>query len=83
MMDFDGMFEWIDTVLNARLPTTAGAPLRPMTVTTGWLGNRSSGAVATYACYNSDRSSASWLPSEKTALYWQAIAGGNLVARTC
>jgi hypothetical protein len=33
-----------------------------------WLGDRSSGAVSTYACFRSTRSSASWLPSEETAL---------------
>ena len=60
--DLPLMFDWIDAVLTARLPTPAGAPLRAMTETTGWLGNRSTGAVSTYACYGSTRSSASWLP---------------------
>ena len=62
IFDFDGMFDWIDAVLEARLPATAGAPLRPVTETAGWLGNRSSGAVSTYGCYSGDPSSASWLP---------------------
>ena len=83
IMDFDLMFEWINTVLAARLPQTAGAPLRPISETNGWLGNRANGAISTYACFGSARSSASWLPSEATALKWQRMAGGNLVTRTC
>ena len=43
IVDFDLMFDWIDAVLTARLPTAAGAPLRAMTETSGWLGDRSSG----------------------------------------
>jgi pimeloyl-ACP methyl ester carboxylesterase len=80
--DIDLMYDWIDTVLAARLPT-AGAPLRAMTESAGWLGDRSSGAISTYACYASNRSSASWLPSQKTALGWQRMAGGTAVVSAC
>jgi pimeloyl-ACP methyl ester carboxylesterase len=83
IVDFDLMFDWIGAVLTARLPATAGAPLRPMTETAGWLGNRSTGAIATYACYSSTRSSASWLPSRTTALGWQRMAGGTGVVSSC
>jgi pimeloyl-ACP methyl ester carboxylesterase len=83
IMDFDLMFGWIDAVLAARLPATAGAPLRAMTETAGWLGNRSTGAISTYACYGSTRSSASWLPSRETALHWQRMAGGTVVVSAC
>jgi hypothetical protein len=81
--DFDLMFDWIDAVLAARLPLIAGGPLRPMTETAGWLGNRSTGAISTYACYGSARSSASWLPSQATALDWQRMAGGTVVVSSC
>jgi pimeloyl-ACP methyl ester carboxylesterase len=81
--DIDLMFDWIDTILTARLPATAGAPLRGMTETAGWLGNRSTGAISTYACYNSIRSSASWLPSQETAVNWQEMAGGSVVVSSC
>jgi hypothetical protein len=81
--DFDLMFDWIDTVLTARLPLAAGGPLRPMTEAAGWLGNRSTGAISTYACYGSNRSSASWLPSQATALDWQRMAGGSVVVSSC
>ena len=83
IVDFDLMFDWIDAVLTARLPATAGAPLRSMTETVGWLGDRSTGAVSTFACYGSTRSSASWLPSQETALGWQRMAGGTVVVSAC
>ena len=79
IVDFDLMFDWIDAVLAARLPSAPGAPLRAITVTDGWLGDRSSGAISTYACFSSTRSSASWLPSEETAFDWQRMAGGTVV----
>jgi pimeloyl-ACP methyl ester carboxylesterase len=81
--DIDLMFDWIDAVLAARLPATAGAPLRAMTETTGWLGDRSTGAISTYGCYGSTRSSASWLPSRETALNWQRMAGGTVMVSAC
>ena len=83
IVDLDLMFGWIDAVLMARLPATAGAPLRATTETVGWLGNRSTGAVSTYACYGSTRSSASWLPSRDAALGWQRMAGGTVVVSVC
>jgi hypothetical protein len=83
IVDFELLFDWIDAVLAARLPLTPGAPLRAVTVTDGWLGDRSSGAISPYACFNSTRSSASWLPSEETALDWQRMAGGTVVVEGC
>jgi hypothetical protein len=83
MLDFDHMFTWIDEVIAARLPSTSGAPLRPMTEIAGWLGNRSNGAIASYACYGSTRTSASWLPSRSSAQGWQRMAGGSVVVSEC
>lgn len=83
ILDFDLMFDWIDAVLTARLPTTPGAPLRPVVEANGWLGDRSTGAIASWACYGSTRSSASWLPTPETALDWQRMAGGNVVVNAC
>ena len=83
ILDFDLMFDWIDAILAARLPLAPGAPLRAITITDGWLGDRSSGAIATYACFSSTRSSASWLPSRETALDWQRMAGGTVVVGAC
>ena len=83
IVDFDLAFDWIDAVLTARLPLTPGGPLRSVTETAGWLGDRSSGAISTHACYASDPSSASWLPSQETALDWQRMAGGTVVVDDC
>jgi hypothetical protein len=83
IVDIDLMFDWIDAVLDARLPSTVGAPLRVMTETTGWLGNRATGAISTYACYGATRSSASWLPSQETAINWQRMAYGTVVVSAC
>ena len=83
IVDIDLMFDWIDAVLTARLPSTVGAPLRALTETTGWLGNRATGAISTYACYGATRSSASWLPSEETAINWQRMAYGTVVVSAC
>ncbi|HEX6909247.1 MAG TPA: carboxypeptidase-like regulatory domain-containing protein [Longimicrobium sp.] len=83
IVDFNLMFDWIDAVLAARLPLTPGAPLRPVTETSGWLGDRSSGAISPYACYGATRSSASWLPTRETALHWQRMAGGTAVVSAC
>ena len=83
IVDFELLFDWIDAVLAARLPLTPGAPLRAVTVTDGWLGDRSSGAISPYACFSSTHSSASWLPSEETALDWQRMAGGTVVVEGC
>ena len=83
IVDFDLMFDWIDAVLAARLPLSAGAPLRATTLTDGWLGDRSNGAISPYACFSSTRSSASWLPSRETALDWQRMAKGTVVVGAC
>lgn len=83
IVDFALLFDWIDAILAARLPTTAGTPLRAMTVTAGWLGDRSTGAISPYACYGADRSIPSWLPSREAALGWQRMAGGTVVVSTC
>ena len=81
ILDFDLMFDWIDAVLTARL--TPGGSLRALAETDGWLGDRSSGAIATYGCFGSTRSTASWLPSHETALDWQRMAKGTGVVGGC
>lgn len=72
------LFNWMDAVLEARLPETPppgeAVVLRPIDEATGWLGNRSSFEIADYAGYDADRLQASWLPSMQTALDWQAFA---------
>jgi pimeloyl-ACP methyl ester carboxylesterase len=83
IVDLDLLFDWIDAVLAARLPMTPGAPLRAIPVPDGWLGDRSSGAIATHACFGGTSAIASWLPSRETALDWQRMAGGTVVLEGC
>jgi len=83
VVDLDLLFDWIDAVLAARLPVTAGAPLGAVKLANGWLGDRRSGAIAPYSCFASTPSSASWLPSGGTALDWQRMAGGTFVVPGC
>jgi pimeloyl-ACP methyl ester carboxylesterase len=83
IVDFDLLFGWIGAVLAARLPPAPGAPLQAIAVTDGWLGDRSSGSISTYACFGSNRSSASWLPSRETALDWQRMAKGAGIVGGC
>jgi hypothetical protein len=83
ILDFDLLFDWIDAVLAARLPLAPGAPLQAIPVPEGWLGDRSSGVISTYACFSANRSSASWLPSQETALDWQRMAKGAGIVGGC
>lgn len=83
VVDFDLLFDWIDAVLAARLPMGSGGPLQAVAVTDGWLGDRTNGAISTYACFTANRSLASWLPSRETALDWQRMAKGSGVVAGC
>jgi hypothetical protein len=73
----------MDEVISRRLPATPppGTPvqLRPITAASGWLGNRTSRAIAEHACYADDKLTASWLPSEQTARNWQAMVSSRTV----
>jgi hypothetical protein len=73
--------EWFDAVLTYRLPG-GDAPgttttLRPIPGASGWLGDRSSLAIARYDCYAGDSLAASWLPSERSARQWQSIVSAG------
>ena len=83
IIDFDLLFDWIGAVLAARLPLSPGAPLQAITLMDGWLGDRMTGAISTYACFSSNQASASWLPSQQTALDWQRMAKGTVVVGAC
>jgi hypothetical protein len=71
--DLDVLLGWLEAVLSRRLPTAAGGPLRPIAESSGWLGNRETAAVASFAAYEQDKSQASWLPSAETAQDWSAL----------
>jgi pimeloyl-ACP methyl ester carboxylesterase len=82
----DVTISWMDAVLARRLPQAGapvGQPLSPVDEASGWLANRSTGAIAGYSCYNGDKLVASWLPSEQTARGWQILVGGNGGVTSC
>lgn len=73
MLDFDLLFSWMATVLEQRLPQASGAPLRPISEESGWLGDRETAAVAPFEDYDGDRTQASWLPSAEAARGWSSF----------
>lgn len=81
--DHDLLFNWMEEVLTRRLPATSppGTPvqLRVLDPASGWLGNRTTRAIAADACYSGDKLAASWLPSEQTARNWQAMVSSRSV----
>jgi hypothetical protein len=81
--DYNLLFNWMGEVVARRLPATftPGTPvqLRPLDATSGWLGNRTSRAIAEYVCYTGDKLTASWLPSNQTARDWQAMVSSRSV----
>lgn len=66
---------WIQTIAELRLQVIASATLRPISESSGWLGDRGTGKVWDWASYPGSRESASWLPSELTAMQWEKFYG--------
>ena len=83
------LFNWMTDVVNRRLPAVIipGAPVVLLAVdaATGWLGDQSAFAIAAYRCYGGNASSASWLPSERSAREWQEMIsrGATTTVTTC
>ncbi|MGH7459952.1 MAG: carboxypeptidase regulatory-like domain-containing protein [Longimicrobiales bacterium] len=81
--DLDLLAEWLKTVIELRLPqnVTPGQPviLRTIDQSVGWLANRETFEIGTFACYNADKSKAAWLPSMQAAKRWQAMASRGTV----
>ena len=72
---------WMSTILDRRLaPHQWSGPLRSLAETHGWLGNRDTREAAPWAAYTGNRTTASWLPSERTAREWEALVGGGVIA---
>lgn len=68
---------WMSAVLGLRLPATAGAPMTTLAEPSGWLGNQTTHEIASWDLYTGTRSSASWLPTQQTAITWQALSTGS------
>jgi hypothetical protein len=72
---------WLRTVLDRRLPLPgASGTLVNVAESSGWLGDRSSFAVAPFAAYPGGAASASWLPSQAAAEAWRAFSIGSTSA---
>jgi dienelactone hydrolase len=72
---------WMSTILERRLaPHQWSGPLRDIAETDGWLGNRETREAAPWATYTGNRATASWLPSERTAMDWEALVRGGVIA---
>jgi hypothetical protein len=61
---------WLDACLTARLPTTAGDPLRGMPADRAWLALPLGGAAGPAAKYTGEPLKAAWLPNAGIAKAW-------------
>ena len=69
---------WLDGVITQRLPKevdlSKGLPmLNDIRIETGWLANPHTLEIAEYAKYAGDKSKATWLPNEASALAWKKL----------
>lgn len=72
---------WLDACLAARLPATAGEPLRPMPTDAAWLAPITGGtAVAAAATTGRDPLQLGWLPNEPVARAWMQYVKDTAVA---
>lgn len=81
------VFAWAAAVAVQRVPETItpGTPvaLQQLNATSGWLGDRTTGAIAGYPCFSGNPATASWLPNEQTARDWQTVAVGAGTVTVC
>jgi hypothetical protein len=61
---------WLDVCLTARLPETAGEPLRPMPASEAWLAPLLGTEAVPAAKFPGDPKAAIWLPGEAIAKAW-------------
>mgnify|MGYP001421923341 CR=1 FL=1 len=61
---------WLDACLRARLPPTAGEPLRPMPTDTAWLAPLGGKEAVPVATFTGDPLKAVWLPNGTVARAW-------------
>lgn len=64
---------WVRTILDLRLPTTSGGPLRALREEDGWLGDLATRNVSAWSTYVGDRRGASWLPTQPSAEAWRTL----------
>jgi hypothetical protein len=73
---------WLDACLTARLPKTAGDPLRPMPTDGAWLAPALGGQPVSVAKYTGDPLKMGWQPSEAMAKAWAEYVRDTKVTDT-
>lgn len=73
---------WLDAILTARLPETAGDPLKPMPTGEAWLAPLLSTEAKPAADFAGDASKAVWLPNASVAAAWRQYVTDTAVADT-
>jgi pimeloyl-ACP methyl ester carboxylesterase len=67
------LIPWVEAILQLRL-SDDDTKLRAVPGNTGWLGERGSNIAVPVEKFTGDKTDASWLPDERTALAWQALS---------
>jgi predicted esterase len=72
------LMAWLDGVIAQRLPAdvdlSKGPPkLNDIRIEAGWLANPHTLEIAEFAKYDGDKSKATWLPNEASALAWKKL----------
>ncbi|MBY0455807.1 MAG: hypothetical protein K2V38_00560, partial [Gemmataceae bacterium] len=72
------LMPWLDGVIAQRLPAdvdlSKGLPkLEDIKIEAGWLANPHTLEIAEYAKYTGDKSKATWLPNEASAVAWKKL----------
>ncbi|MEM9366129.1 MAG: hypothetical protein AAGD07_09040 [Planctomycetota bacterium] len=75
----DVVVPWTEAMIQLRLPEDADPRTGPVQLasvdaTRGWLGDVSTGEVATHAQFDGDQSKASWFPNEEVAQAWSRFS---------
>lgn len=73
---------WLDACLSARLPKTAGQPLRAMPSSDAWLAAIASVEAVPAGKFSGDALQAIWLPNEAIARGWMQYVKDTAVADT-
>jgi lysophospholipase L1-like esterase/pimeloyl-ACP methyl ester carboxylesterase len=73
---------WLDACLTARLPKTAGEPLRPMPTDQAWLAPPTGGTAVQAAKFAGEPLKAGWLPNEAIAKAWTEYVKDTKVTDT-
>jgi len=71
---------WFDACLSARLPKTAGAPLRAMPTDAVWLAPVTGVEAVPAAQFSADPLKAGWLPNEAIAKAWMRYVKDTAIA---